>query len=250
MSENAIRVLIADDNPGMRLILSKRIAATEGFCVCGMAEDGQQVLDTAPILKPKVIFLDVDMPCVNGLECAKELMDEDPSRIIIFATGHEEYRENAFEVYAFDYLVKPFDLERLDRTLERIRMIVNRKAAAIPVSPAPASKSASRLMLHHKDGVVFLDPDEILLVQREDRCTVYYTRDGNRYITQETLSEAEERLDPEIFFRCHKSYIINISSVRNVTPYGRWTYAVTLDGIRQDALITKEKYDELQQMFT
>lgn len=113
----------------------------------------------AQILRPRVIFLDVDMPVIDGLACAHQLQDEDPTRVIIFATGHEEYREDAFEVYAFDYLVKPFDLERLDRTLQRILNIMHAvPAPCAAVVPAEVSH-APRLMLHHRDGVVFLSPE-------------------------------------------------------------------------------------------
>lgn len=246
MTQEPLKVLIADDDAGIRMILSKYIGKTEGFALCGMAENGQQALDMAGVLRPDVIFLDVDMPVLSGLECARLLQDEDPSRILIFATGHEEYRGEAFEVYAFDYLVKPFNLDRLRTTLDRILQVRRPIRPALNTPPAVGGK----LMLKHKDGVVFPDLEDILLVQREDRSTVYYTRDGGRFESAESLSEAEERLDPTLFFRCHKSYIINLRAVRSITPYGRWTWVVTLEGTDRDALITKEKYDELQQMFT
>ena len=105
-------------------------------------------------------------------------------------------------------------------------------------------------MLHHKDGVTFINLDDILLVQREDRATVIYTVNDGRYVLSETLSETEARLDPEIFFRCHKSYIINLRRIRNITPYGRWTYVVQLEGTEHDALITHEKYEELEKRFS
>lgn len=91
--------------------------------------------------------------------------------------------------------------------------------------------------------------DDILLVQRENRQTVLYTADGS-YTTSDTLSEVEERLDPDLFFRCHKSYIINLTCIDSITPYGRWTYVVKLRGTRQDALITHEKYEELETMYS
>ena len=91
--------------------------------------------------------------------------------------------------------------------------------------------------------------DDILLVQRENRQTVLYTADGS-YTTSDTLSEVEERLDPDLFFRCHKSYIINLTCIDSITPYGRWTYVVKLRGTQRDALITHDKYEELEKMYT
>lgn len=104
-------------------------------------------------------------------------------------------------------------------------------------------------MLRHREGVSFVDLEKILLVQREERSTVLYTTDGERYVTGDTLTEMEERLPKDAFFRCHKSYIINLSHIKDITPYGRWTYVVRLEGTKHDALITHEKYEELERMF-
>ena len=249
--KDLISVLIADDDPGMRMILRKKIQAADGFFVIGEAVTGDEAMTLYDKLNPQVVFLDVDMPGKTGVECARLIQDQNPACILIFATGHEEYMGEAFEVYAFDYLVKPFKLERLDQTLERIYDRLHR-ARLSPLAPAPrpaAQNGAGRLMLRHKDGVTFVNMEEILLVQREDRSTVIYTENGGRYVLSETLSETEERLDKELFFRCHKSYIINLRRIRNITPYGRWTYVVQLDGTEHDALIIHEKYEELEKKF-
>lgn len=249
MNDTDIKVLVADDDAGMRLILGKRIEQTPGFHVVAEAETGEDVLTLYDKTRPAVVFLDVDMPGKNGVECARQIQDQDPACILIFATGHEEYMSEAFEVYAFDYLVKPFKLERLDNTLARIRSL--RQVPDEPSVPTPAvvKNAVGRLMLRHKDGVSFVAMNDILLVQREERATVIYVSGGGRFVTAETLSETEARLDPTVFFRCHKSYIINLSRIRDISPYGRWTYIVRLDGTEHDALITHEKYEELERMF-
>lgn len=252
MSENGlIRVLIADDDAGMRLVLRKKIAVTAGFQVVGEAANGQEAMEIYDRTHPQVIFLDVDMPGKTGVECARLIQDQNPAAVLIFATGHEEYRGEAFEVYAFDYLVKPFKLARLEQTLARIQTRLRREPAEALPAPRRAEPRniPGRLMLRHRDGVTFLDLMDILLVQREDRATVIYTKNDGRYVLPESLSETEARLDPELFFRCHKSYIINLRHIRNITPYGRWTYVVQLDGTDRDALITHEKYEELEKRF-
>lgn len=252
MKENAlIPVLIADDDPGMRLILRKKIQATEGFCVIAEAATGDEAMALFEKCAPRVVFLDVDMPGKTGIECARLIQDQNPGCILIFATGHEEYMGEAFEVYAFDYLVKPFKLDRLEQTLQRIHdRLAHSPLAPLPGPRAlPARKTAGRLMLRHREGVSFIDMMDILLVQREERSTVVYTGKNERYVLSETLSEMESRLDGDIFFRCHKSYIINLRAIRDITPYGRWTYVVRLEGTEHDALITHEKYEELEQRF-
>ena len=250
MTENNFTVLICDDEPGMRLILRKKIEKTDGFTLIGEAIDGDEAITRFQELHPQVVFMDVDMPQRNGIECARAIQDMNPAAIIIFATAHEEYRQEAFEVYAFDYLVKPFNLERLEQTLDRIRK-TRQPAPHKPVPrPAQIRQVQGRLMLKHKDGVAFIDQQDILLVQREERSTVIYTDDGQRYVLSESLSETEARLDPDTFFRCHKSYIINLRRIRNITPYGRWTYVVQLENTEHDALITYQKYEELEQRFS
>ncbi len=248
-----IRVLIADDNNAMRLIEKKMIARVEGFELVGEARDGLECIELVEQLRPQIVFLDVEMPGKTGVEAARIIQDMDPSIILIFATAHDQYMGDAFEVYAFDYLVKPFKVERVLQTLERARdrLYPERDEAPLPHPAVPEPRQTNtRMMLHHRDGVTFLNMPDIVLVQREDRATVIYTRDGGRYVTGDSLAETEARLDPAVFFRSHKSYIINLNHISNITPYGRWTYIIRLTGITQDALITHEKYEELERMFS
>ena len=251
-STDKIRVLIADDEPGMRMILRKMIARVEGYELVGEAADGQELLDKFQALRPQVVFLDVDMPVMNGVACANRIQDEDPSCVLIFATAHEEYRSDAFAVYAFDYLLKPFRMERVIETLTRIRerQRAARQRPAGSMQPVQSrAKPSGRMMLKHRDGVTFINMADILLVQREERSTVIYTADGGCYFTSDTLAETEARLDPQVFFRSHRSYIINPNRIHDITPYGRWTYVVRLNGTERDALITQDKYEELERLF-
>ena len=246
-----MRVLIADDDAGMRAVMRKIVERVDGFTLAGEADNGKDALALAEKERPAVVFLDVEMPEINGVECARAIQDMDPNTVIIFATAHEGYMGDAFEVYAFDYLMKPFKLERLTTTLNRIRDRLRRLPEAPLPAPRPAVPKAvaGRLMLRHREGVTFIDLEDILLVQREERATVLYTADGERYVTGDSLADMEERLPAESFFRCHKSYIINLRRIRNISPYGRWTYVVQLEGTDHDALITHEKYEELEKRF-
>ena len=199
-----------------------------------------------------MVFLDICMAGTNGIETARRLRQADPEVLIVFVTSSPEYVWDAFPVHPFDYLLKPFKKERVMQTLERAKKRIRHQTAGetpLPVHPTPHPVSG-RLMLHHKDGVSFLNVSDIVLVQREDRTTVFYTASGERYVTSDSLSDTEARLDSSIFFRCHKSYIINLNHIKNITPYGRWTYIVHLQGTEQDALITHEKYEEMEKMFS
>ena len=147
--------------------------------------------------------------------------------------------------------MKPFKVERVMQTLERARNLLHSPKKAPPPACQPLSRprTEGRMMLHHRGGVSFLSLEDIVLIRREERSTVLYAADGGRYVTGDSLGDMEERLPSDLFFRCHKSYIVNLNRIRDITPYGRWTYAARLEGIPQDALVTREKYDELERMF-
>lgn len=245
-----IRIAIADDDAGMRLVMRKIIEKSADYELVGEAQNGAEMLELFDREHPQAVILDVEMPEMDGIQCARAIQDRAPLTIIIFATAHEQYMGDAFEVYAFDYLLKPFKVERALRTLDLIRMRLNGpQTAEMPKRSAPAKPAPERLMLKHKEGVAFIDLDGILLVQREDRMSVIYTEDGERYITSDSLSELEERLPEDTFFRSHKSYIVNINHIVSITPYGRWTYVIKLRGTQHDALITHERFEALEKLF-
>lgn len=236
----------------MRLIMRKIIERAQGYELVGEAENGEELLALFDEKRPQVLILDVEMPGLSGVQCAKAVQDRAPLTVIIFATAHERYMGDAFELYAFDYLLKPFKVERVLKTLELVKSRLGAllEGEAKPLRQVPARPCARRLMLKHREGISFVDMDELLLVQREERSTVLYMEDGERFVTGDSLGEMEDRLPKEIFFRCHKSYIINMNRIASISPYGRWTYVVKLRGIKQDALITHERFEALQGMFS
>ncbi len=238
-----MKVLIADDDEGIRLVLKKVIERAQGFEMVGEAGDGETALALFEKHKPQVVFLDVEMPGLDGIECAKRIADINPKTILIFATAHENYMQDAFEVYAFDYLVKPFKIDRIFQTLERIKQLLDGSNQNPLHEIIRREKGLNKLMITGKEGMSFIDMEDIFLIQRENRSTVIYTKNG-RYVTSESLNDLEKRLDRVLFFRSHKSYIINLSLVHKIYPYGRWTYVIKLR-----TLLTRDKYEELKKIF-
>lgn len=245
-----LKVLVADDDEGMRLVVKKLVEKVDGFTLCGEAANGDEALRVFERERPQVVFLDVEMSPVDGVACAREIADMDPRVFIIFATAHQHYMKEAFEVYAFDYLVKPFNVARVKETLGKILGHAVQRAAAALHSEAVEARGVRKLMVRHKDGVSLLDADEIVLIQREDRSTVIITAAGGKIVTSETLSEIHERLDRNTFMRSHKSYIINLSMVTEIYPYGRWTYIAKLKNTELDALVTHDRFEEMEKMMS
>lgn len=245
-----IRILIADDDDGMRLIMRRFVEKAGGFQIMGEAKDGRELIRLNEQTHPQVILLDVEMPVMTGVECARIIQDINPKTILVFATAHEKYMGDAFEVYAFDYLLKPFREQRVMKTLALIRSRLAEEAEERAVKPeTPRNVAPRKLMLRHKEGVNFVDMEDILLIQREERSTVLYLAGGERLVTSDSLSELDERLPDDMFFRTHKSYVVGLRHIDSITPYGRWTYVVKLRGTTHDALVTAERLEILQKMF-
>jgi two-component system LytT family response regulator len=243
-----LKVLIIDDDEGMRLVLKKIIEKTEGFDLVGEAESGETGLGLVETLSPHIVFLDIEMPGMGGIECAKRIIDIAPKTFIIFATAHENYMPEAFEVYASDYLIKPFKIDRILTTLQRIKEIFINKESTVVHTSQITRDSLSKLIIKSKEGISFIDCKDIIFIERENRYTVIHTLTESM-TTSEGLSEIEERLDKALFFRSHKSYIINLSMIYKIYPYGRWTYTVKFKNTDKDALLTHDRYEQLEKLF-
>ena len=134
--------MLVDDEPYIRLILRKVIEKTEGFTVTAECGNMAEALLAFPDVHPDIVFMDIDLQGNSGIDCARIMLKQNPDLILIFATAYAEYMPDAFELYAFDYLVKPFNVERIRHTLERIRRQkpdLPENAAATPVSEEEAS---------------------------------------------------------------------------------------------------------------
>lgn len=245
----AIKVMLVEDESGMRLLLRKIIERHTEFRVA--AECGE--LGEAVVLfrreQPEVVFLDIGLGGDSGVECARILCDLNPKVKIVFATAHAEYMPEAFELYAFDYLVKPFDVERVNRTLDRIAALMAPQPVEQEERVVKPDYRQDKLLVKGKESMSFINIPDIVLIQRENGATVIYT-ETDSYATSVSLAELEHKLDPAQFMRSHKSYIINLSRISRIEPYGRWTYTVHFRGRKEDALLTAEKFDEIRKRFT
>lgn len=237
-----LRVLVVDDEERMRFILKKALDQFSTMELIGEATDGQEAVKLVEETRPDVVFMDVEMPGVNGLEAAKMIADIDPKCMIVFITAFQEYRPEAFELYAFDYIVKPFEMERLKKTIQRIQLLKPK------LTPSPSIATLPHILLKNREGMAVIHPKDIILIQREERSTIIVT-EKDRFTTSETLSELEEKLPSHLFLRSHKSYIIQIEKIKRIHPYGRWTYVIQFEGTKEDALLTKEKAKLLEDRF-
>lgn len=246
-----IKVMLIDDEPEIRRILHKMVERQADYQVVSENGDFAGAMADFAKYRPDVVFMDIDLNGESGLECARVLTELDPKLKIIFATAHSEYMANAFEIYAFDYLVKPFNMERVVKTLDRIRnsiMQENSVKDSVPDRVVKPERYKNKLFIKGKEQAFLLDMEEIILVERLEGYTSIVTA-KERYRTSISLSDIEEKLNTGEFMRCHKSYIINISKIVRIEPYGRWTYVVKFKDTDATALMTAQNYEEIKKMF-
>lgn len=243
--------MLIDDEPEIRRILHKMVERQADYQVVSENGDFAGAMADFAKYRPDVVFMDIDLKGESGLECARVLTELDPKLKIIFATAHSEYMVNAFEIYAFDYLVKPFNMERVVKTLDRLRSSImqeNSVKDSVPDRVVKPERYKNKLFIKGKEQAFLLDMEEIILVERLEGYTSIVTA-KERYRTSISLSDIEEKLNTGEFMRCHKSYIINISKIVRIESYGRWTYVVKFKDTDATALMTAQNYEEIKKMF-
>jgi DNA-binding LytR/AlgR family response regulator len=234
-----IKVLIAEDDVVMCHILVKALEQIDYVEVVGEAQDGAEAIRLARERAPQVVFLDVAMPQKDGVEVAREICTMSPNTMIIFATAYEDFTNQAFEVYAVDYLVKPYKIERIRKTMDRIKaMIMERMLAQKATAPA-------RILVKEEGKRVFVDVKNIVFITREERHTVIHTVTGN-IKTNYSLEMMEQRLADGSFFRSHRGFIINLNMIKEIQPWGRKTCRVIMNNTKETVIMTRARANELE----
>lgn len=246
-----IDVMVIEDDERVRRILKKMIEKVEGFSVVSEAAAVKEAIDAYDEKPVEVVFVDIDLNGESGLECARQLCDINPKVKIIFETAHSEYMADAFEIYAFDYIVKPFNMDRVIRTLNRIKdsgEFIGRTAKPNSVASADNEPYKDKLAVKGKEEILFIDIKDIVFIERINGTTRIVTKDGI-YNTSLPLTDVEKKLNTVDFIRCHRSYIINLSKIIKLTQYGRWTYSVSFRDCTETALMTHYNYEKIKEMF-
>jgi len=223
MAQTPMRALIVDDEPHARRYLSELMESEADVLVVGEASSGVGGIEQIGTLSPDVVFLDIQMPDLDGLHLVERVETPDLP-LFIFVTDYSEYAVRAFEIEAVDYLCKPFDKERLLTALERARRRMNLKEVAIENNE---SRWLSRLSIRDESGFIFVPVDQILWIEAANKYVVVYTTAGT-HIARQTIQSLQDKLDPEQFVRVHRSTIVRKSAVRGLHPLFHGDYIVKL----------------------
>jgi two-component system, LytTR family, response regulator LytT len=221
--ENTIRTLIADDEMYSRDELKHLLSSFPSIQVVGEAETGEAAVMKALQLHPDVVFLDVEMPKMNGMEAARSLMELKKAPLIVFATAYPQFAAEAFRYEAVDYLLKPYDEIQLKDTIQRIEKYF------LAPKEQEAGKLTGKLAVEGDGEIFYLDPKDILYISREEKFSKIITK-TREYETKTPLKDLESRLLPYSFFRIHKSYLVNLDYVTRLTPWFNGAYQLEIEG--------------------
>lgn len=238
-----ISCIIVDDEKPARDELAYLLSSINDIMVVGEAENGIQAIRKAIEEKPQLVFLDVNMPGINGIDVAKELTALEPKPLIVFITAYDSYALSAFEVSAFDYLLKPVSEERLKNSLDRIRSMVSSREARVldklDKLSGELGLSRSTRIVGYQNGMLFpIELDEILFLTLEEKNTIVVCERGKFQING-TLSELQEKLSDRKFFRSHKSYIVNLDRIDSIEPWFNSTYNIHIKGIDETIPVSR-----------
>ena len=263
-----MRVLIVDDEPLARQELQYLLESAGDIEVVGVGSNGIEAVDLIRTHKPDVVFLDVQMPGLDGFGVLKKLLEKKtPLPQVVFATAYDQYAVRAFEVNAVDYLLKPFDRVRVGKTLDKARA---RVPAAGPANSDSATAAKLDALLRLVEGataqtpksgtgkVVVKTQDRLLLVNQKDICFASI-EDGAISVTTSTvegqsncrtLEELTDQLDPEMFWRVHRSFVVNIQHIREVVPWFKSSYQLRMDDPKKTEIpVSRNQTKRLRELF-
>jgi two-component system, LytTR family, response regulator len=223
-----IRAIIIEDEELGRALVKNYLKDHPQVDIIAECENGFEGIKTIQELKPELIFLDIQMPKLNGFEML-EILDERPE--IIFTTAFNQYAIQAFELNAIDYLLKPFSKERLLEALQKaLHRIKNNKPAAANVNRLlqhPLDEIIERIVVKSNSKISVIPVEKIRYLEAQDDYVMIYTFEG-KHLKQGTMKYFEEHLNPKEFMRVHRSYIIRLDQVVQLEPYGKDSYVAKL----------------------
>lgn len=230
-AERKIRAVIVDDEELARQILREYLGAHPNIELIAECANGFEAVKTVAEQKPDLVFLDIQMPKLDGFEVL-ELMGAG-SAAVIFVTAYDNYAIRAFDVHAVDYLLKPIGRERFEAALHRASERLSGKAPAMPPAPdlAAAARPPSQYLdrIPVRDGVrVYIIPVAKLDYAEAQDDYIELHAEGKKYLKQQTISSLEAALDPARFLRIHRSYLVNLERVARIEPYAKESHVAVL----------------------
>jgi two-component system, LytTR family, response regulator LytT len=265
----SLSALIVDDEPLARQELQYLLQLAGNVEVLGQGSNGIEAFELIRRLRPDVVFLDVQMPGLDGFAVLRKLLDakvEMPQ--VVFATAFDQYAVKAFEVNAVDYLLKPFDTARLHKTLDKLRERIAQRAEQsgettttdarldalmrlVETRTQPLAKpQTGKVIVRAQNRLLLVDQREICFASIEGGAISVVTGAIEGQSNCRTLEELMEQLDPEAFWRAHRSYVVNIQHIREVVPWFKSSYQLRMDDPKKTEIpVSRAQTKRLRELF-
>ncbi|WP_186758450.1 LytR/AlgR family response regulator transcription factor [Echinicola salinicaeni] len=210
-----IKTVIIDDEPLAAQLLEEYLEEFPDFQVLEICSDGFQGLKAIQVHEPDIIFLDVQMPKINGFEML-ELLDQPPA--VVFTTAYDEFAMKAFDAHALDYLLKPFSKERFSQAIQKFLVMGNRGYVGKLQVKDIMGGFARRIVVKDKGEIQVIPVGDVSYLEaNDDYVNIFFA--GKKYMKNKPLKYFEEALDPKFFVRVHRSYIVKVSEISKIETY-------------------------------
>ncbi len=252
-----ISALIVDDEQPARDELAYLLRNFPDVDIVGQGKNGVEAVSLVRELNPTLVFLDVQMPGLDGFGVIKKLLDRN-ARLpyFVFVTAYDHYAVRAFEVNAVDYLLKPIERNRLERALQRVRGMVEASEAAfekldrlVQMIEDRPPLSSSKLVVKSGNRLVLVDSSDIIYATIEDGVISIVTKDLEGQSNFRTVEELQSNLDPNIFWRVHRSYLVNVNRIKEVVPWFKSSYQLKMQDRRETEIpVSRAQTRKLRQL--
>ncbi len=234
-----ISCIIIDDEQLALEELNFLLDSVPDVKVIGQGRNGLEAIRLVEELEPDLLFLDIEMPGLNGFRVVEKLVQKDELPQIVFVTAYDQYAVRAFEVNAVDYLLKPVEKLRLEKAVQRARKLLetevvsNFKIKNLLNMIAPSSPKRSKLLVKDKNRNILVDSDEIIFATVSEGIISLTTKELTGETNYRTLEDLQADLDPDIFWRVHRSYLVNINKIVEVVPWFNRTLQLKMTDRKQ-----------------
>ena len=230
-----IAAIIVDDEQLARDELAFLLKDHPDVEVVATAGNGPEAIEMIERLEPDLVFLDVQMPGIDGLGVIRKLREKEVELpYFVLATAFDTYAVEAFRMEAFDYVLKPVDRERLTETIARVQKVVqDKRATEAAMAPMQPGKHRTKILVKNAGRSLIVDASEIVYATIDDGLITVVTGGMEGESNYRTIEELQSNLDPAVFWRVHRSFLVNINRIREVIPWFKSSYQIRMDDKKQ-----------------
>lgn len=239
-----MKAIIVEDEIPAKEELEYLIQTHSSIEIVSSFEDGLDVLKFLQEEEVDAIFLDINIPSLDGMLLASNISKFAKKPYIIFTTAYKEHAAQAFELEAFDYILKPYDEKRMATMLAKLEAAYKRESRG---SEEVITEVNRRINLRKNENIIVTDVNDIYYAEASEKVTLVYTK-SEEFMMPMSISDFHDKLPPDTFFRCHRSYTVNLSKIHEIVPWFNHTYLVRLKDMKAEIPVSRSKAKAFRQL--